>query len=125
MDERVRLAGVAALLVVAMVVAAALAVLTMSDVVRRLVIPRARASVLARLVGALVDGVFQLLVRRFADYEVKDRIDPRYSSSNERSVANYYMRGATVTHPHIPARNPDLVNDLQVRPLRYTLLVIR
>ena len=57
-----------------MVVGAALVVVTMSDVVRRLVIPRARASVLARLVGVLVDGVFALLVRRFADYENKDRV---------------------------------------------------
>ncbi len=57
-----------------MVVGAALVVVTMSDVVGRLVIPRARASVLARVVGAVVDGVFQLLIRRFADYENKDRV---------------------------------------------------
>ena len=49
--------------VVAMVVGAALVMVTMSDVVRRLVIPRARASVLARVVGAVVDGVFQLPAR--------------------------------------------------------------
>ena len=57
-----------------MVVGAALVVATMSDVVRRLVIPRARASAPARVVDALVDGVFQLLVRRFTDYENKDRV---------------------------------------------------
>jgi hypothetical protein len=65
---------VAALHVVAMVVGAALVVVTMADVVRRLVIPRPRASTLARVVDAAVDGLFQLLIRRFADYENKDRV---------------------------------------------------
>ena len=57
-----------------MVVGAALVVVTMADVVRRLVIPRPRASTLARVVDAAVDGLFQLLIRRFADYENKDRV---------------------------------------------------
>lgn len=57
-----------------MVVGAVLVVVTMSDVVERLVIPCAWASVWARVVGAVVDGVFQLLIRRFADYENKDRV---------------------------------------------------
>ncbi|HZE03073.1 MAG TPA: hypothetical protein VE155_15065 [Pseudonocardiaceae bacterium] len=64
----------AALHILAMVVGAALVVATMSDVVRRLVIPRARASAPAHVVDAVVDGVFQLLVRRFTDYENKDRV---------------------------------------------------
>lgn len=46
----------------------------MADVVRRLVIPRARASVLSRAVDAVVDAMFQLVVRRLPDYEDKDRV---------------------------------------------------
>jgi hypothetical protein len=57
-----------------MVVGVALVVVTMSDVVGRLVIPRARSSAFGRGVDRVVDGVFQLLVSRFANYEDKDRV---------------------------------------------------
>src|SRR5438270_8814216 len=46
----------------------------MADVVRRLVIPRARASALSRAVDAVVDGLFQSVVRRLPDYQDKDRV---------------------------------------------------
>jgi hypothetical protein len=65
---------VPALHVVATVVGVALVVVTMSDVVGRLVIPRARSSAFGRGVDRVVDGVFQLLVSRFANYEDKDRV---------------------------------------------------
>jgi hypothetical protein len=67
---------VPALHVVAMVVGVALVVVTMSDVVGRLVIPRARSSAFGRGVDRVVDGVFQLLVSRFANYADKDRVLP-------------------------------------------------
>jgi hypothetical protein len=60
--------------VLAVVIGAALVVVTMADVVRRLVIPRARASALPRAVDAVVDGLFQSVVRRLPDYQDKDRV---------------------------------------------------
>ncbi|MDT7715566.1 MAG: hypothetical protein QOH09_1558 [Pseudonocardiales bacterium] len=60
--------------VLAVVIGAALVVVTMADVVRRLVIPRARASALSRAVDAVVDGLFQSVVRRLPDYQDKDRV---------------------------------------------------
>ncbi|HTV11324.1 MAG TPA: hypothetical protein VME20_05615 [Acidimicrobiales bacterium] len=53
---------------------AVIAVSVSAHIVRSLVIPRARRTLLTRLMDAAVDALFRVLVRPFADYYRKDQI---------------------------------------------------
>ena len=60
--------------VVGAVVGVLLVVLTALNVIRTLIVPRARPGGVSRAVDATVDSLFHLLTRRFNSYEDRDRI---------------------------------------------------
>jgi hypothetical protein len=60
--------------VLAAVVGGFVVLVTMGSVVRSLIVPRARSSMLPKVVDKAVDNVFHLLAHRFHEYEDRDRV---------------------------------------------------